>query len=266
MGRLRANRALLMSMIDQGDALAPSVTGFAATTPCIGNSISVTTFTASEAGVNYLITTSLTPPLPGAAGWSASAPTTFDATADGSCTLYPWVKDVAGNVSAVYGAPVAVEVYETPAYTNTGGTGDRQAIITASTNIAGSGPSTYQQMVNGNTAEGTSYYNAGVALAGKEVSKFIFPNKVIITEVKFWSSNGGQSSGHIQGQGSNNGADWTNIGGQSELLNLNPQTITTLSANGAGYTQYRFLGVDGAIITGGLYNREWQFKIGNLRP
>ena len=35
-------------------------------------------------------------------GWTGTAPTTYTVGSDGSYTLYPWAKDAAGNVSAVF--------------------------------------------------------------------------------------------------------------------------------------------------------------------
>jgi hypothetical protein len=92
------------------DTTAPTVTGFAATSPS-GLTIAITSFTASEAGVYFLITESSTPPAVDAAGWNLSAPTTYAVLTTGAKTLYPWVKDSAGNVSSAYGSPVAVQVY-----------------------------------------------------------------------------------------------------------------------------------------------------------
>jgi hypothetical protein len=94
------------------DAIAPSVTSFTATSPTNSLNIPITAFAASDAvGVSgYLITESATPPSAGAAGWAASAPTTYIVAGDGSYTLYPWAKDAAGNVSAAYGSPAGVTV------------------------------------------------------------------------------------------------------------------------------------------------------------
>jgi hypothetical protein len=77
--------------------------------------VPITAFTATDAaGVSgYLITESATPPAAGAAGWTASAPTTYAVAGDGTYTLYPWAKDAAGNVSAVYGSPASVTVETT---------------------------------------------------------------------------------------------------------------------------------------------------------
>src|SRR4029453_7172341 len=89
------------------DATGPTVAWFTATSPSGALNIPITAFTASDAiGVSgYLITESATPPSAGAAGWSGSAPTTYAVAGDGAYTLYPWARDAAGNVSAVYGSP-----------------------------------------------------------------------------------------------------------------------------------------------------------------
>ena len=94
------------------DTAAPTVNTFTATSPSASLNIPITAFTASDgAGVTgYLITESSTPPSTGAAGWSGTAPTTYTVGSNGSYTLYPWAKDAAGNVSAVFGAPPTVTV------------------------------------------------------------------------------------------------------------------------------------------------------------
>lgn len=91
-----------------GDGLAPVVATFTVGTPS-GLTVSVTAFTAADAvGVTgYLITESSTPPASGTGGWTGSAPTSYTTGSVGSKTLYPWAKDAAGNVSAVFGLPRA---------------------------------------------------------------------------------------------------------------------------------------------------------------
>ena len=106
-------QTLTVTVTGGADATKPVVTaGFAATTPSLSRTIAVTSFAATDdtAVTGYLITTSATAPLSGDAGWLGSAPASFTVGADGSFTLYPWAKDAAGNVSLVYGAPVAVTV------------------------------------------------------------------------------------------------------------------------------------------------------------
>jgi len=98
--------------IVNGDSIAPTVDSFAATSPSLSLGVPITAFTASDnIGVTgYKITTSATPPARNAAGWSSVAPTTYTVSAEGNYTLYPWAKDAAGNVSAVFGSPVSVVV------------------------------------------------------------------------------------------------------------------------------------------------------------
>ncbi|AAR34084.1 fibronectin type III domain-containing protein [Geobacter sulfurreducens] len=97
------------------DAEAPAVTAFTVAARAAGLTVPIASFTAADgsgSGVaGYLITTSDTPPPAGDPGWSALAPTTYAVATVGTYTLYPWVKDAAGNVSAVHGAPATVGVY-----------------------------------------------------------------------------------------------------------------------------------------------------------
>jgi len=104
------------------DITAPTVTAFTVTTPSSSLDIPITAFTASDnvAVTGYLITESSSQPASGASGWSASAPTTYTVASAGSHTLYPWAKDAAGNVSAVFGSPVQVKVIAKLSFTSTG--------------------------------------------------------------------------------------------------------------------------------------------------
>ena len=99
---------------EYADASAPIVTGFTATSPSRLN-VPITIFTASDDATlaGYLVTETSTPPSAGAAGWTASAPTTYIVASDGSYALYPWAKDAVGHVSAVYGSPASVTVETT---------------------------------------------------------------------------------------------------------------------------------------------------------
>ncbi len=94
------------------DSTAPTVNSFSATSPSSSLNIPITAFTASDdtAVTGYMITTSSTQPAAGAVGWSGSAPATFSVGSDGNYTLYPWAKDGAGNVSALFGSPLNVTV------------------------------------------------------------------------------------------------------------------------------------------------------------
>jgi DNA-binding beta-propeller fold protein YncE len=103
------------------DTTAPTVNSFTAPASSSSLNIPISAFTATDdvAVTGYLITTTSTPPTAGAAGWTGSAPTTHTVVSDGTYTLYPWAKDAAGNVSAVFGSPASVTV-DTTAPTVTG--------------------------------------------------------------------------------------------------------------------------------------------------
>jgi uncharacterized repeat protein (TIGR01451 family) len=102
----------VVSTTVSADSIAPTVDTFSANSFSNDFDIPLTAFTASDnVGVTgYMITESATPPAAGAAGWTGSAPTTYTVTADGSYFLYPWAKDAAGNVSAVFGSPTPTPV------------------------------------------------------------------------------------------------------------------------------------------------------------
>ncbi|MBA4373853.1 MAG: hypothetical protein C0402_13460 [Thermodesulfovibrio sp.] len=95
------------------DANAPAVTAFAVISPSNSLTIPIVTFTAADnAGLTgYMITTSATPPAAGDPGWSGVPPTSFTVGSNGFYTLYPWARDVFGNVSAIYGSPHTVVTY-----------------------------------------------------------------------------------------------------------------------------------------------------------
>ena len=91
---------------------APVVTAFTvpATSPSLN--IPITAFTATDnlAVTGYKITATSTPPLAGDAWWTETAPATYTSGSNGTFTLYPWARDAAGNVSAVFSTPRIVVV------------------------------------------------------------------------------------------------------------------------------------------------------------
>jgi hypothetical protein len=105
---------------ERSDTNAPEVIAFNA--PASSNilTIPITTFTATDNTVigGYLVTQSTSVPLNTDAGWSATPPATVTVSSSGDVTLYPWVMDKAGNVSALYGSPVTVRVDITPPETS----------------------------------------------------------------------------------------------------------------------------------------------------
>lgn len=81
------------------DTTAPAVSAFTVPeTSGLQITIAEGAFTCTGTPTGYLITESAEAPLPSAAGWRSSAPTTYATTA-GEKTLRAWCKDLAGNVS-----------------------------------------------------------------------------------------------------------------------------------------------------------------------
>jgi hypothetical protein len=96
------------------DLIAPVVTAF--NIPSASSSLiaPVSSFTATDnVGVTgYLVTESASTPLAGDAGWSATAPASYEFATAGTKTLYAWAKDAAGNVSASLSAQVIITLPE----------------------------------------------------------------------------------------------------------------------------------------------------------
>jgi hypothetical protein len=99
-------------VITLADTMAPVVTAFTLPGTASALTFNISSFTATDAvGVTgYMVTENSTPPSAGAGGWSGSAPAQITASGQGSITFYPWAKDAAGNVSAVFGSPRTVVI------------------------------------------------------------------------------------------------------------------------------------------------------------
>ena len=97
-------------IITLSDTTAPTVSAF--TLPSTTTSLTVPLVSLSaidNVGVTgYLVTESSTKPAATAAGWSATAPTSFTFSGYGAKTAYAWAKDAAGNVSAGLSATVTI--------------------------------------------------------------------------------------------------------------------------------------------------------------
>jgi hypothetical protein len=94
------------------DSIAPEVTAFSTPSSASAGSAVTTTITADDdKGVTgYKTTGSAVPPLASDEGWSSAGTFAETYAANGTFTRYPWAKDAAGNVSAVYGSPITVTV------------------------------------------------------------------------------------------------------------------------------------------------------------
>ncbi len=92
------------------DTTPPTVTAFTIPSTSTSLTVSITGFTATDnvAVTGYLITESAAAPSATAAGWSATRPTSYAASAAGARTLYAWAKDAANNVSTSRSASVTI--------------------------------------------------------------------------------------------------------------------------------------------------------------
>jgi hypothetical protein len=102
-------------IVQQGaDTILPTVTSFSIPANATSLTVSITSFTASDTGgsglAGYMITETPVRPAAGAAGWSATAPTSYTFESAGSKTIYAWAKDGAGNVSSSLIASVTITI------------------------------------------------------------------------------------------------------------------------------------------------------------
>jgi hypothetical protein len=90
--------------------ILPTITAFsvpAASTTLVVSGISITA-TQLNGITGYLLTENTAVPSSSAAGWSATAPTTYTFASGGTKTLYAWAKDATGTVSAPASATTTI--------------------------------------------------------------------------------------------------------------------------------------------------------------
>ena len=115
-GNLRHNNGYGAAGAYEWDVTAPTVTGFSIPTTASSLTVTIDTFTATDAvGVTgYKLTESSTAPAYDAASWSGTAQTEYVFATEGAKTLYAWAKDAVGNVSASASDTVTITL---PTYT-----------------------------------------------------------------------------------------------------------------------------------------------------
>ena len=99
------------------DSTAPTVTAFVIPSTSSSLTVSISTFTATDAvGVTgYLVNESASTPSAGSGSWVGSAPTTYTFSTEGAKTLYAWAKDADGNVSTSLSDSVTITIPTVPA-------------------------------------------------------------------------------------------------------------------------------------------------------
>lgn len=152
-----------------------------------------------------------------------------------------------------------------PAYTNAGGQGARNSIIAISATSGLFVGNSYQQLVDGSTANNvtnSAAFTASFAATGSVITfDFGVGASKVITEAT-WAQSGSQSHGVWQWAGSNDGVTYSTIGATFTLGGSTSQVQTTLSANVTGYRYYRLQGVSGTTSAAPFVN-EVTFKIGS---
>ena len=103
--------------ITLSDTVVPDVTSFSMPASAASLTVGISTFAASDnvGVIGYLVTESAAAPSASAAGWSATAPSSFTFSAAGARTAYAWTKDAAGNVSAPASSNVTINIPDTAA-------------------------------------------------------------------------------------------------------------------------------------------------------
>jgi parallel beta-helix repeat protein len=94
------------------DSIRPVITAFTIPGSALSLTVPISTFTATDnTGIaGYLLTESITTPLPDTGSWSTIKPVSYTFSTAGSKNLYAWVKDGAGNVSLPFIAQTIVTV------------------------------------------------------------------------------------------------------------------------------------------------------------
>ncbi len=149
-------------------------------------------------------------------------------------------------------------------YANEGGTGDRQASITASTTLALAGTSgPISNAVDGGTGNNStdSWWVNSQSVAGLEI-KFQFLTAKRIDEAT-WRQDTTDTHGVWKWQGSNNDADWTDLSSEFTLGGVSQAQAFDLFDNNVGYTYFRLLGVSGTTSTT-PYLQETDFRIADF--
>lgn len=89
------------TLTTKSDTTSPAVTAFSIPASSTSMIVPIKKFTATDdVGITgYMITRSTTVPFASSTDWLAAPPSNYDFARAGTVSLYPWVKDAAGNVS-----------------------------------------------------------------------------------------------------------------------------------------------------------------------
>jgi parallel beta-helix repeat protein len=99
-------------LITLPDVTKPLVTSFSIPTSSTSLLINIINFSATDnkSVTGYKLTETSITPLAGDAGWSTTVPVSYSISSEGTKTIYAWVKDAAGNVSASLSAQIVISL------------------------------------------------------------------------------------------------------------------------------------------------------------
>ncbi|MDP2358549.1 MAG: LamG-like jellyroll fold domain-containing protein [Beijerinckiaceae bacterium] len=161
------------------------------------------------------------------------------------------------NSATIYAASL-IEKFSPPSTSYTGylATGDRRlADMNVLTN-SGSVGADVIALIDGVNPNNTWYFLGGQTSV---FLRFPFVNKVLITEARMIQGNT-STHGTWKWQGSNDGVNYTDIGGTFTLGGATTQLQTTQNGNTTYYNTYRLLQV-GGTTSGSPYVHEFDFKL-----
>lgn len=197
---------------------------------------------------------------------NSGSPSASAAVVDGAgVTSSTGTGAMAADDAVVVGDGEIVIAYST-SYANTGGTGNRTGIITASSSSALFGSGNVNNLINGNTTELTTWFNNGKTDA---VLTFDFGSgeAVVINKFKWYQSNTA-NHGTWKWQSSDDGSSWSDEGssftfdgtaGVGKEFNQPGNTTTA-------HRYWRLMYVSGGLpgTNGGPYTYEIEFEIDGL--
>jgi hypothetical protein len=168
----------------------------------------------------------------------------------GSASSGPYVREIEFKISTAQSAA------STYSFANTGGSGNRSGIITASSSGTLFSSGSAASLIDGNTG-GSGTWFLSSSSAGEHITFDFGSAKAIDAFIARLS--GGVSQGVWQFQGSSDNSSWNNVGSQF-TLNGFPNVYYAPVGNTTAYRYWRLAFVSGSR-TSGPYVQEIEFRI-----
>lgn len=147
-------------------------------------------------------------------------------------------------------------------YANTGGTGNRTAIITVTSTLGSTG--TLSTLVDGTTGSGTVAWITSDNTGFNRVFDFLVGNVKYITKVKIYKSTT-SSEGNFKWQGSQDNTNWFDISTATAWSGAATQefTMDLMSGYPGGFRYFRQLGTGGTPAGNNTFEYEFEIAAGS---